>query len=71
MGLLDGLSDPVLIAQIAERQHVVQRIAEHFGCGYDAARDWLDASDAHAFATAKRILESEPYTDVHVGHSYH
>jgi hypothetical protein len=71
MGLLDGLNDPVLMASLEERRRIVERIAEHYGCGYEAAREWLNAQDAHAMHTAQRLLAAEPYTDIHVDHWYH
>jgi len=41
IGLLDGLSDPKLMAQIAERNRIVARLAEQMGVSRQEARDAL------------------------------
>jgi hypothetical protein len=53
------------------REQLIQRLADWFGFDCESARCWLDIQDAHAMATAQRILEAEPYTDIPVGHWYH
>lgn len=48
MGILDGLSDPVLMAEISERQRLVKTLADRWGCDEDAARAWLISEDQAA-----------------------
>ena len=38
MGLLDALTDPVLMAQITERNRIVGKLAEQMGLTHDEAR---------------------------------
>lgn len=71
MGLLDALTDPVLMAEIAKRRQLIEHLANWAGCGYDEARIWLDWQDAEAISTAERILAAEPYTDIPVAGWYH
>jgi hypothetical protein len=40
-GLLDGLSDPKIMAQIAERQRIEERVAEQMGVTVREARQAL------------------------------
>lgn len=70
-GLLDGIADPSLWAELEERNALVDYLASRVGTTPDSARAWLDANDAHAIETAQRILNSEPYTDIPVDHWYH
>ncbi|RZM98716.1 hypothetical protein CWO91_36830 [Bradyrhizobium genosp. SA-3] len=70
-GLLDRIADPTLWAEVEERNALVAHLANWAGTTPDNARAWLDANDAQAIETARRILNSEPYTDVPVEHSYH
>lgn len=51
MGLLDALTDPVLMAQLEERRDLVRKIADLFGTTPDEARAWLDTQDHAAFET--------------------
>jgi hypothetical protein len=41
-GLLDGITDPEIIAQVAERRRVAERVAEQMGCTPSEARQALD-----------------------------
>jgi hypothetical protein len=42
-GLLDGITDPEIMARIAERRRVAERVAEQMGCTpSEAARQALD-----------------------------
>lgn len=41
MGLLDALTDPVLMAQIEEHNRIVVRLAEQMGVTRDEAREAL------------------------------
>ncbi|MGY4160491.1 hypothetical protein ACVINW_006333 [Bradyrhizobium sp. USDA 4461] len=43
VGLLSGLSDPVVMAQIAERQRLIATLADRWSVSYDDARHWLDS----------------------------
>lgn len=38
MGLLDGLSDPKVMARISERQRLAERVAEQMGVSLSEAR---------------------------------
>jgi hypothetical protein len=40
-GLLDGLNDPKLMAEIAQRQRIAEHIAEQMGVSRQEARDLL------------------------------
>jgi hypothetical protein len=40
-GLLDGLNDPKLMAEIAQRQRIAERIAEQMGVTRQEARQLL------------------------------
>jgi hypothetical protein len=42
-GLLSGLNDPDLMARVAERQRIAERIAEQTGCTVREARWTLEA----------------------------
>jgi hypothetical protein len=44
-GLLDGLRDPVLMAEVAERRRLVLTLADRWNCCEDAARAWLVSED--------------------------
>jgi hypothetical protein len=41
-GLLDGLRDPKIMAQISERQRIVARVAEQMGVSEREAREALN-----------------------------
>ena len=41
-GLLDGLNDPELMAQIAERQRIAERVAAQMGVSVPEAKQALD-----------------------------
>lgn len=53
-GLLDGLTDPALMARIDDRQRLIARLAEYGRCDFDAARIWLEVQEASAFETAQQ-----------------
>lgn len=50
-GLLDGISNPEFLAEVERQRQLIQRVADHFGCPFDVASDYLDAADAAAMAT--------------------
>jgi hypothetical protein len=41
-GLLDGITDPEIMAQVAERRRVAERVAEQMGVSVPEARQALD-----------------------------
>ncbi|XSC46800.1 hypothetical protein ACF1BQ_014610 [Bradyrhizobium sp. RDT10] len=45
-GILDGLNDPVLMAEIDRRSRVVDRIAERLGVNRTEAREMLSQFEA-------------------------
>jgi hypothetical protein len=51
MGLLDGLTDPEVMARIAERQRLVEHVAAQLGVTPQEARVCLDNADAIAAET--------------------
>lgn len=46
MGLLDGLSDPEVMARISERQRIAARVAAQMGVTLEEARAALRAFEA-------------------------
>jgi hypothetical protein len=50
-GLLDGLNDPELMARIAERQRIAERVAEQMGCTLAEARQHMSYWDQVAIET--------------------
>jgi hypothetical protein len=52
MGLLDALSDPVLLAkineQIDDRKRLAVTLADRWGCSQQSALVWLDQEEAAA-----------------------
>lgn len=55
-GILDGLNDPEMMARIAERRRIAERVAEQMGCTVPEAR---------------RALEDFEYNLSHEGHALH
>lgn len=51
MGLLDALTDPVMMAQIEQRRQIVARVAEQMGCTPAEARVQMDHWDRVAMET--------------------
>ncbi|WP_156795695.1 hypothetical protein [Bradyrhizobium icense] len=45
-GLLSGLSDPELMARLAERRRIAERISERMGVSLQDAREALDAFES-------------------------
>ena len=41
-GLLDGITDPEIMARVAERRRVAERVAEQMGCTPSEVRQALD-----------------------------
>ena len=48
MGLLDGISDPEMMAAVKERQDLVEHIARAFGWSIKHTRVGLDIADKRA-----------------------
>jgi hypothetical protein len=46
-GLLDGLNDPEVMARIAERQRIAERVAEQTGASVSQARQMLASFEAN------------------------
>lgn len=47
MGLLDAITDPVLMAQIEERGRIARRVADQMGVSIQEAKqalDWFEAN---------------------------
>jgi hypothetical protein len=56
LGLLSGLSDPIFMAELAERSRIAARIAEQMGVTMEVAR------------AALRAFEDETSSDGHTLH---